>query len=1248
MNTSDKRTSLSFRSAPRNAQDRRRPSIVEPMNCGDGPPSAKEHRGFLDKFKRRTKKDDTPVDETSWPSPLSPGFRSFLPNPPYAKSTGNGSDTSLDRPPSASASSSHDRRSTLGNHSRLTSRSDIRKFIMLTPDGFNFRLMDVSGVDTADTFRDLVRYTLQVAHSKPLPVFMTSPGQKDKDHHESLSDEQILQCLRGADPLATLKVYVRLPPSSNSTIGSARSDMTSPFVNVDSPPRHDDAETLLRLEPPPTATHNPRQQDKERDGADMIMRSELEGTAKPRPQDETPKTEAELATAAQEHRREVERKQKLYHDKRRSQLSQASSGNYREGVGVIDFDAPRTSPYDEKRDSLVPLRKPPPAPPNSNTLLKANSLSKKNADNVRRSWSERSDPHQSRKSWDGRESDEASQKRRKPISEETSVTSGMAGAITNAGQMTSGIAAPRITSSHTRELSHSKTGVERTKDMQRIPGIAGMTKSPSKKPSPGGSPGSPGFTMSKGNVPFRIPAYDEAGNRQLPQEKSRTPEQLSRATSALSRRTRESLESQSSKSPNISPAQRRPPVLNRASTRRSYGPNLDFKEHYISFDNAGIGEISDSDSDNDSDGGLFAVPLASQNAALDKNKGSDTDSQTSTVSERRARPLLSLRTPRASKTVSFGPDQFDSPEALPTGQSTPHAEDPSHRQLVEPWAPEPPFSCSWTPDSPDEQSKSFRRRSFISDVWADRPAPELVAENLDEFFPNVDLDQPMPAPESPVSPNVRREPTKTPLKPSHEDLRSQYPMEDSESNESDASTRYGDRNGSGMTANFAQRQMRRSGNLGRNKSIRDVVKSVYIAHPGSKLSSIAEPRPNTSTSKQDRIMRRKSTKMFGAKIEQIKPPRGSRLLNLETIPQDMPIPQDRITASKPRRHDTFKWVKGQLIGKGTFGRVYLGMNTTTAELLAVKQVEVNARQAGQDKDKMKEMVKALDSEIDTMQNLEHVNIVQYLGCERKEYSISIFLEYIAGGSVGSCLRKHGKFEEPVVSSLTRQTLNGLSYLHHSGILHRDLKADNILLDTDGTCKISDFGISKKTDNIYGNDAQNTMQGSVFWMAPEVVRSQGGGYSAKVDIWSLGCVVLEMFAGRRPWSKEEAVGAIYKLGSLGMAPPIPEDVSSAISPGALSFMYDCFTVYVVLFPLILASCYIWWLMADGDMQGSCRSPNGRYAAQQPLCLAESALLVLRQRAVPKHQARGVVGRPNRLSHCGTLCVERDDCTEQTRA
>lgn len=315
------------------------------------------------------------------------------------------------------------------------------------------------------------------------------------------------------------------------------------------------------------------------------------------------------------------------------------------------------------------------------------------------------------------------------------------------------------------------------------------------------------------------------------------------------------------------------------------------------------------------------------------------------------------------------------------------------------------------------------------------------------------------------------------------------------------------------------------------------------AHEASKRYANAYPSVGKPSGD---IKRRKSTKIFNANIVQIWPDkRGSMVM-----PQ---LPQDTL----PKLQTTFRWFKGQLIGKGTYGRIYLGMNATTGEFLAVKEVEVKPKAAGGDKNKMREMVAALDQEIDTMQHLDHDNIVQYLGCERKETSISIFLEYISGGSIGSCLRKHGKFEESVVSSLTRQTLSGLAYLHREGILHRDVKADNILLDLDGTCKISDFGISKKTDNIYGNDKTNSMQGSVFWMAPEVIRSQGEGYSAKVDIWSLGCVVLEMFAGRRPWSKE-AVGAIYKIAN-GQPPPIPEDIQETIGPLAVAFMMDCFSV-----------------------------------------------------------------------------------------
>lgn len=83
------------------------------------------------------------------------------------------------------------------------------------------------------------------------------------------------------------------------------------------------------------------------------------------------------------------------------------------------------------------------------------------------------------------------------------------------------------------------------------------------------------------------------------------------------------------------------------------------------------------------------------------------------------------------------------------------------------------------------------------------------------------------------------------------------------------------------------------------------------------------------------------------------------------------------------------------------------------------------------------------------------------------------------------------------------------------------------METSGVCKISDFGISKRTDDIDRN-GHTAMQGSVFWMAPEVISPQKKGYNAKVDIWSVGCVILEMWAGERPWSEEEAVAVMLKV------------------------------------------------------------------------------------------------------------------------
>ena len=132
----------------------------------------------------------------------------------------------------------------------------------------------------------------------------------------------------------------------------------------------------------------------------------------------------------------------------------------------------------------------------------------------------------------------------------------------------------------------------------------------------------------------------------------------------------------------------------------------------------------------------------------------------------------------------------------------------------------------------------------------------------------------------------------------------------------------------------------------------------------------------------------------------------------------------------------FKWVRGELIGKGNFGRVYLAMNVTTGEMIAVKQVEIPRTASDRSDARQANVVDALKLESETLKDLDHPNIVQYLGFEETPTFLSIFLEYVPGGSVGGILRKYGRFDEDVTKSFTSQILAGLEYLHSKNILHR--------------------------------------------------------------------------------------------------------------------------------------------------------------------------------------------------------------------
>jgi mitogen-activated protein kinase kinase kinase len=244
--------------------------------------------------------------------------------------------------------------------------------------------------------------------------------------------------------------------------------------------------------------------------------------------------------------------------------------------------------------------------------------------------------------------------------------------------------------------------------------------------------------------------------------------------------------------------------------------------------------------------------------------------------------------------------------------------------------------------------------------------------------------------------------------------------------------------------------------------------------------------------------------------------------------------------------DNVSWMRGALIGQGSFGSVYLALHAVTGELMAVKQVELPSVQKDTEIDRKKQtMITALKHEINLLRDLQHPNIVQYLGTAADDHHLNIFLEYVPGGSIAAMLKQYNTFQEPLIRNFVRQILDGLSYLHGRDIIHRDIKGANVLVDNKGGIKISDFGISKRVEasSMLGSQShmnRPSLQGSVYWMAPEVVRQTA--HTKKADIWSLGCLVVEMFSGSHPFPNCSQLQAIFAIGSNQAKPTVPEGCS----------------------------------------------------------------------------------------------------------
>uniref|UniRef100_A0A8C8MMY6 Mitogen-activated protein kinase kinase kinase 4 n=1 Tax=Oncorhynchus tshawytscha TaxID=74940 RepID=A0A8C8MMY6_ONCTS len=235
------------------------------------------------------------------------------------------------------------------------------------------------------------------------------------------------------------------------------------------------------------------------------------------------------------------------------------------------------------------------------------------------------------------------------------------------------------------------------------------------------------------------------------------------------------------------------------------------------------------------------------------------------------------------------------------------------------------------------------------------------------------------------------------------------------------------------------------------------------------------------------------------------------------------------------RKVTFKWQRGNKIGEGQYGKVYTCINVDTGELMAMKEIRFQPNDH--------KTIKETADELKIFEGIKHPNLVRYFGVELHREEMYIFMEYCDEGTLEEVSRLG--LQEHVIRLYSKQTTTAINVLHEHGIVHRDIKGANIFLTSSGLIKLGDFGCSVKLNNAQTMPGEvNSTMGTAAYMAPEVItRAKGEGHGRAADIWSLGCVLIEMVTGKRPWHEyEHNFQIMYKVG-MGHKPPIPDKLST---------------------------------------------------------------------------------------------------------
>ncbi|EYC09452.1 hypothetical protein Y032_0060g3126 [Ancylostoma ceylanicum] len=325
--------------------------------------------------------------------------------------------------------------------------------------------------------------------------------------------------------------------------------------------------------------------------------------------------------------------------------------------------------------------------------------------------------------------------------------------------------------------------------------------------------------------------------------------------------------------------------------------------------------------------------------------------------------------------------------------------------------------------------------------------------------------------------------------------------------------------------------------------------AISIAVPRSRTSTLSSPRtPDSLASKMKKVAlvsRRAKLEAAALETDKMVAKRVSYPLGrVVTIKRDQ---FNLENYADPSRTLPFRYQILEKLAGGSFGTVYKALNLDAQCVIAVKKIRVE-----------RGVLKILQGEVDIFRNLNHKNLVKYYGCEVHQDEVLIMMEFCSEGTLERVCREG--LDEELVRRYTNSLLRAVAYMHSQKVVHRDIKPANIFLDLHCVLKLGDFGCSVRLRDqatVYGEIAEYA--GTVQYMAPEVL-TYGGmaedgryrGYGRAVDIWSIGCVVLQMSTGRAPWPEMHPFQITMRVCQGGLpAYPVP------VGPLLKHFLDQCF-------------------------------------------------------------------------------------------